>query len=253
MRWTIALSLSLMISAAAWAGDAASLTTAGTVWTNAVLLPSGTTVHDGDRVRTDRASAAVISSRSTGRVEVREQSAVSLGEGEVVLHEGVVATSKAAVHLDGVEIVPSGKSNALVVVAKRNEQMLIAAYRGGATIRAPGFAPLLLGAGQYATPAAAGAAERNNPDVDKKANGDDDCDKDGATPAGTDDDDDDGCHKGGAVPAGTGAAAKNAGWTVGSLSHGQTVGLVAGLGAAAVGGTVAGFALLEKSPSPSTN
>jgi len=236
MRWTIALSLSFMISASAWAGDAAGLATAGTVWTNDVLLPSGTTLHEGDRVRTDRASAAVISSRSTGRVEVREQSAVSLGAGEVVLHEGVVATSKAAVQLDGVEIVPSARSNALVVVAKRNQQTLIAAYRGGATIQASGLAPVLLAAGQYAVPAAAGAAEPNNPAAGKKADnadGDEDRDRD----------------RGGAAPAGT--ASNNTGWTVGSLSHGQSVALVAGIGAAAVGGTVAGFALLEDSPSPS--
>jgi hypothetical protein len=169
-------------------------------------------------------------------VEVREQSAVSLGAGEVVLHEGVVATSRSAVRLGGVEIVPSAGSNALVVVAKRNQQTLIAAYRGGATIQAPGLAPVLLAAGQYAVPAAAGAAEPNNPAAGKKADnadGDEDRDRD----------------RGGAAPAGT--ASNNAGWTVGSLSHGQSVALVAGIGAAAVGGTVAGFALLEDSPSPS--
>lgn len=235
MRWTIALSLSFMISASAWAGDAAGLATAGTVWTNEVLLPSGTTLHEGDRVRTDRASAAVISSRSTGRVEVREQSAVSLGVGEVVLHEGVVATSRSAVRLGGVEIVPSAASNALVVVAKRNQQTLIAAYRGGATIEEPGFAPLRLAAGEYAVPAAASAAQSNDSAASQKAdNADDKVNGRGS---------------GRAAPAGT--AAKNTGWTVGSLSHGESVALVAGIGAAAVGGTVVGFALLEDSPSPS--
>jgi hypothetical protein len=222
-----------MISTLAWAGEPASLSTAGKVWTNTVLLPSGSTLHAGDRVKTDRASAAVISSQSTGRVEIRESSAVSLGEGDVVLHEGVVATSKAAVQLGGVEIVPRAGGNALVVVAKRNEQTLIAAHRGAATIHTPGFAPLLLPAGSYAVPAAAGAQTPGSPSAKKKAEEDDDRDR------------------GGAAPAGAGAGSQNAGWTIGSLSHGQTVALVAGLGAAAVGGTVAGFALLDNSPSPS--
>lgn len=224
MRWTTRLTLSLLLSTAVWAGEPASLNTAGTVWTNKVLLPSGTTLHQGDRVVTDRASAAVIASRSTGRVEVRESSSVSLGEGQVTLHQGVVSTAKAAVQFGDVHVKPRDAAGALVVVAKRNEQILIAAHRGDALISQPGAAPLLLPAGSYAVPAgqtpATGSEEAAN--------------------SPSDDDDDDG-----------GVAAPADGWTIGSLSHAKSVAVVAGIGAAAVGGAVAGFALTEDSPSPS--
>ena len=225
MRWTLALGLTFLLSMVAWAAGPASLSTAGTVWTNKVVLPSGTTLHQGDRVETDRGSAAVIASRETGRVEVREQSSVSLGEGQVVLHQGVVATAKAAVQLDDIQIKPREAADALVVVAKRGEQILIAAHRGDAVISRPGAAPLLVPAGSYAIPAGESSDGGSN--------------QAGANTS--DDDDDDG-----------GGAAQNGGWTIGSLSHSKSVAVVAGIGAAAVGGAVAGFALAEDSPSPST-
>jgi len=239
MRWKLTLIATVVLSTPVWAKDLAGLSTAGRVWTNAVLLPSGSTLHPGDHVKTDRGSAAVISSPSTGRVEVRERSSVTLGDGGIVLHEGVVATSKASVELDGVEIVPHGARDTLIVIAKRDQQTLIAAHRGEATIRTNGFAPLLLPSGQYAVPAAVGSGQRDKPETNKAARKNDDED---------DDDDDDG---GGALPAGKASGSKKGGWKIGSLSHGKSVGLVAGIGAAAVGGTVAGFALLDESPSPS--
>lgn len=234
MRWTATFTLSLLLSTIAWAGEPASLSTAGTVWTNKVLLPSGTTIHQGDRVETDRASAAVIASRSTGRVEVRERSSVSLGEGQVTLHQGVVSIAKAAIQFGDVHVKPQAADNALVVVAKRGEQILIAAHRGDALISRPGTAPLLLPAGSYAVPA------EPPPGAGTEGAQDD-----------PEDEDDDG--GGAAVPAGAGGgAAQTGGWTIGSLSHASSVAVVAGIGAAAVGGAVAGFALTEDSPSPST-
>ena len=225
MRWTLALGLTFLFSMVSWAAGPASLSTAGTVWTNKVVLPSGTTLHRGDRVETDRGSAAVIASRATGRVEVREQSSVSLGEGQVVLHQGVVATAKAAVMLDDIQIKPREAADALLVVAKRGEQILIAAHRGDAVISRPGAVPLLVPAGSYAVPAGESSDGGSN--------------QAGANTS--DDDDDDG-----------GGAAQKGGWTIGSLSHSKSVAVVAGIGAAAVGGAVAGFALTEDSPSPST-
>ena len=237
MRWILALTVSLTISTLSWAAEPASLATAGTVWANAVLLPSGTTLHEGDHVTTGRASTAVISSRSTGRVEVREQSAVSLGDGNVVLHKGVVATAKAPIRLDGIEIEPRGGKDALVVVAKRDGRMLIAAYRGEAIIHADGLTPVLVSSGQYAIPAASGGSGSRN-GATKNAAGE---------KADKDDDDRDGT----AIPAGSGTSSSSGGWTIGSLSHGNSVALAAGIGAAAVGGAVAGFALIGDSPSPS--
>ena len=169
MRWTVAFILGLLLSTVAWAGEPASLNTAGTVWINKVLLPSGTTLHQGDRVDTDRASAAVIASRSTGRVEVLERSSVSLGERQVTLHQGVVSTSKEAIQFGDMHVKQRDAANALVVVAKRGEQVLIAAHRGDALISQPGAAPLLLPAGSYAVPAGQTPSEgsdqaENNPE-----------------------------------------------------------------------------------------
>ena len=246
MRSILVLTVCLSISTVLLAAEPASLATAGSVWTNSILLPSGGTLHKGDRVKTDRASSAVISSRSTGRVEVREQSSVSVGDGEVVLHEGVVTTAQAPIRLDGVEIRPHGGKDgveirphggkdALIVVAKRGEQTLIAAHRGAAMIHTSGLAPILVQTGRYAIPASSGGGDSKKSQAKTSDGEQDDTRNDGT-----------------AVPAGSGTGSQSPGWTVGSLNHGESVALLAGIGAAAVGGTIAGLALVGDPPSPST-
>ncbi len=245
MRWTATFTLSLLLSTLASAGEPASLNTAGTVWTNKVLLPSGTTLHQGDRVETDRASAAVIASRSTGRVEVRESSSVSLGEGQVTLHRGVVSTAKAAVQLGDdqfgdVHVKPRAVDNALVVVAKRGKQILIAAHRGDALISQPGVTPLLLPAGSYAVPAGqAPTTESDQVESTKKAE-----------PTAKEEDDDDDDKVASAASTGTDVVGIVR-WVVRSLGSAGTAASVISIGAVAVGATTAGFALTEDSPSPS--
>ena len=232
MRWTLLTMLIPSLTVAMWAGEpsaTANLITSGTVWTNAVALPSGSTVRSGDRIKTDSAGTALISSPATGRVEVRGDSEVTFATEQITLHDGVVATGSLPVQLGRFQIqVKDPSPQALIVVANRDGKQLIAAHRGAALITQTGLASVLVPAGSYAIP---GGSPSGGPD---KA-------------ATKDDDDDDG---GGAVPAGRGKAAEE-GWTIGSMSHQGSVALVVGIGAAAVGGTVAGIALSGDSASPS--
>ena len=228
MRWTLLTMFILSLTAATWAGEpsaTANLITSGTVWTNDVALPSGSTVRSGDRIKIDSTGTALISSAATGRLEVRGDSEVTFATEQITLHEGVVATGSLPVQLGRFQIqVKDPSPQALIVVANRDGKQLIAAHRGAALVTQTGLAPVLVPAGSYAMPG-------RRPDK-----------------AATKDDDDD--DRGGAVPAGRGKAAEE-GWTIGSMSHQGSVALVVGIGAAAVGGTVAGIALSGESTSPS--
>jgi hypothetical protein len=169
-------------------------------------------------------------------VEVRPGSEITVGSEQIVLHNGVVATGKAPVRLGEYQIEvkdPSSPQN-LIVVADRGGQQLVAAHRGDAVITAAGLAPLLVPSGSFAIPAAAGG--KSPQDETNKAKEDEEKKKK---------------RRGGAAPAGSGGKAASGGWTIGSLSHGSSVALVAGVGAAAVGGTVAAVALTGDSSSPS--
>ena len=210
------------------------MSTVGTVWTNSVALPSGTTVHRGDRIATGRNAVAVISSPATGRVEVRPNSDVTLADRYVALHEGVVASEKVAVTLADYKVKPKdSQGNPWFAVASRQGQVLIAAYRGDVLIARAGLAPVLVPAGSYAVP-----APGPEPRKSEKARGKE------KRPEGS------GGNRG-AVAAGGWPPKTNDGWTIGSLSHGASVALIAGIGAGAAVGVVAAFALGDPSPSPS--
>ncbi len=232
MRWTLLTVLILSLTAAVWAGEpssTANLITSGTVWTNTVALPSGSTVRSGDRIKTDTAGTALILSPTVGRVEVRGNSEVTFAGDQITLHHGVIATGSLPVQLGDVRIqVRDPSPRALVVVANRDGKQLIAAHRGAALITQAGLAPVLVPAGSYAMPGGSPGG-------------------DGQTATKDDDDDDSG---GGAVPAGKGSAAKE-GWTIGSMSHQASITLVAAVGATAAAGTIAGVALTGSSASPS--
>ena len=128
------------------------LSTAGNVWTNAVLLPSGTTVYSGDRIQTDRGASAILWSRTMGRVEIRSDSDVTLAEDHLRLHRGTVAGSAISVLLEeySVEPVPSEAADSWFAVADRDGKQLIAAHRGQVRIVQPGMPPILVPAGSYA-------------------------------------------------------------------------------------------------------
>ena len=229
----IALVLSTSLAAAGPLGYGR-MSTVGTVWTNSVALPSGTTVHRGDRIATGRNAVAVISSHATGRVEVRPNSDVTLADRYIALHEGVVASEKVAVALADYKVKPKdSQGNPWFAVASRQGRVLIAAYRGDVLIARAGLAPVLVPAGSYAVP-----APGPEPRKSEKARGK------GKAREGS------GGNRG-AVAAGGLPPKTNEGWTIGPLSHGASVALVAGIGAGAAAGAVSAFALGDPSPSPS--
>ena len=230
-HWTIAFALSMTASLQA-ANPEGMLSTAGNVWANAVLLPSGTTVYSGDRIQTDRGASAILWSQTVGRVEIRSDSEVTLTDRHVRLHSGSVAGSGISVLLGkySVEPVPGGDTDSWFAVADRDGKQLVAAHRGQVRIVQPGMAPILVSGGSFAVPA--GEPERAERDKQEKGRKNRSRGARGAAAAGV-----------------AGKAAS--GFTIGSLSHAASVALIAGVGAAAVGGTVAAVTLNDPSPSPS--
>ena len=264
MRWILLTALMLSLTAIAWAGEAsatANLITTGTVWTNSVALPSGSTIRSGDRIKTGSAGTALVLSPTTGLIEVRRNSEVTFTAARLTLHNGVVSTGHLPVRLGDFEMqVKDPNPQALVVVANRDGKQLVAAHRGDALITGAGLVPVLVPAGSYAV-SAGGPADKSKSGTTTKEEDDDDgrpADESGTTTKEDDDDDDAGAAGaagaggagGAAVPAAAGKAAE-IGWTIGSLTHQASVALVAGVGAAAAGGTIAGIALTGDSTSPS--
>ena len=231
-HWTIVIALSLAAPLQA-AGPGGTLSTAGNVWTNAVLLPSGTTVHSGDRIETDHGAFAILWSRTMGRVEIRSDSEVTLADGHLRLHRGAVAGSGISVLLEGysVEPVPGESTDSWFAVADRDGKQLVAAHRGPVRIVQAGMAPILVPAGSYAV--SAGESDEEEQDTEKAG---------GKTQSQG--------ARGAAAAGGVGGKAAG-GFTIGSLSHAASVALITAAGAAAVGGTVAAITLNDPSPSPS--
>lgn len=130
--------LSLTVAFAAsplFAGSLGGLAVTGTVWTNQVALPSGSSVYEGDQVRTDANSMAVLGAGAK-RFEIRPESLVTLRTGGMELHQGVVGSSGSSVLLDGAEVsTADAASDAWFVVKEANGETLVAAYRGDAEIR----------------------------------------------------------------------------------------------------------------------
>ena len=260
-----AVSVAASLQAAGLEGT--SLSTAGNVWTNAVLLPSGTTVHDGDRSETDRGASAILWSRTMGRIEIRSGSDVTLGADHLRLHKGAVAGSAVSVLLGSYTIgrnvdeshsgegdssegdigEPTGETSAdsWFVVSDRGGKQLVAAHRGDVRIERAGMAPVLVPGGSYAVPASepdkmGGATKTGMPKTGTMKK------RTAKRQAASLD------HKVRGAAAAGGAAGKAAGgFSIGSLSHAASVALMAGAGAAAVGGTVAAVTLNDPSPSPS--
>ena len=256
-----AVSVAAPLQAAGLEGT--SLSTAGNVWTNAVLLPSGTTVHNGDRIETARGASAILWSRTMGRIEIRSGSDVTLGADHLRLHKGAVAGSAVSVLLGSYTIgrnvdesrsseeymgEPSGETSAdsWFVVSDQDGKQLVAAHRGDVRIERAGVAPVLVPGGSYAAPASEPDKDgRGNQDRDAKDRNDEEKDrkkaggKSGSQGAR------------GAAAAGGAAGKAAGGFAIGSLSHAASVVLIAGAGAAAVGGTVAAVTLNDPSPSPS--
>ena len=187
----------------------------------------------------------MITSRA-GRVEIRPGSVVTWKGDGVVLESGSAASDGGAIRLSEITVRPETAAEAWFVVARNGGRPHVAAYRGNVTIVAPGLAPLLVPAGSYAVAGGdQGTGDSTKKDPDAGARTDEKTkkhEKDKKRPAGA---------GRGAAAAGGVAGKAAGGWTIGSLSHADSIALAAGVGAAATGATLAAVTLTEPSPSPS--
>lgn len=196
------------------------VSTAGTVWINAAALPSGSALYNGDTLATADNGFAMITGGEQGRVEVRQDSLVSISQQEITLKGGVVASDGLAVRLGADLIRPAGKSEPRpwFVVADRGGQKLVAAYEGNVVIARDGAEPMLVPEGSFAIPTGSPAGGK---DMGRQR---------GGSP----------------IPSGA-----DSGWMIFSLSPAASVAIVVSLGATAAVATIIGYALGERSVSPS--
>lgn len=214
---------------AAAAAPPAQLVTYGQVLVNAAALPSGTTIHEGDRITTGDNARALLVQPGIGRVEIRPASEIDFTAEGIVLRTGVVGTEKANIRLGPYTIAPQAEESHVpwVVVALHNNEPFVAVYRGKALIAKPGAAPVVVTTGTYALPDSAGQIQ-----MIAAAAGD-------AGPINP------------TPPPATAGGAAQSGWTIGPLGHAASVAVVAAAGAGAAAGAVTAAALTEDSPSPS--
>jgi len=194
------------------------LSTAGTVWINATALPSGSLIYNGDTVATAENGFALLTAPEQGRVEIRRDTLVSVAAREITLKGGVVASDGLPVRLGADLVRPAGRgeSNPWFVVADRDGQKLVAAYRGSVLVAREGGEPLVIPEGFYAVPS-------NTPDEKTEA------DLPGTNPA----------------PPGGGH------WAIFSLTSGTAVAFIVSLGATAVFASMVAYTLGQESVSPS--
>jgi hypothetical protein len=195
------------------------VSTAGTVWINAAALPSGSSLYDGDTLATATDGFAMITGGGPGRVEVRQDSLVSIGRQEITLRDGVVGSDGAAVRLGEAVIRPAivSETRPWFVVAHRDGKQLVAAYEGDVLIALDRGKPVLVPRGSFAVPT-------SNPSDSK----------------GTRD------ASGSSIPNGA-----DSGWMIFSLSSAAGVAIIVALGATAAVATIVGYTLGENSVSPS--
>ncbi|MBI3665014.1 MAG: hypothetical protein HY236_02120 [Acidobacteria bacterium] len=227
---SVTMVMMLISSSAVWAAEPefiGNLHTAGIVLTNSVPLPDGATVRSGDRISTQPGAVALIFLSSRGRLELRSNSEARLGNGSVQLERGVVASSHLAVEAGGYTVRPQTPGSGWFAVARREGRVAVAAHRGAVLIVSAGAPPVVVPEGSLAqqrseqSPAQEQQIEQKDQQKEKPARQ---------------------------------TAAKNAGWTLGNMSHGASVALVVGLGlgvAAASAG--AAMSLQSASSGPSNS
>jgi hypothetical protein len=196
------------------------LSTTGTVWINAAALPSGSSVYNGDTVATAESAVALLTSRE-GRVEIRPDTLVSVGEREIALNGGVVGSDGLAVRVGSELVRPSGgaASRPWFVVADRNGQKLVAAYSGSVLIASDGSEPIVVPEGFYAVP--------GDPPKEKTGSG---LPGDVSSPGGS-------------------SGSRH--WAIFSLTSGTAVAFIVSLGATAVFTSIVAYTLGQESVSPS--
>ncbi len=210
------------------------LTAAGDVWTNDALLPSGSSVHVGDEIRTGSRALGVVEGPALGRIEIREDSAMRLAGDSIVLRRGAVASDRTAVHVADARISPATSGDTWFVVRQDPGRTVVAVHSGRAVIESAGAPAVAVPAGMYAL-ATDPAAPRGQ-----------------AAPEAGDDDDDDPAAAAPPPAAGRGAAqaAKKSGWKLSSLAGAKGAVILTGVAAAAVTGAVAAGGTRDQAASP---
>jgi hypothetical protein len=205
------------------------LSTAGTVWINGAALPSGSSLYNGDTLATAENGFAMITGDGQGRVEVRPDSLVGMGQREITLRGGVVGSEGLAVQLgaDRIRTASKADSRPWFVVADRGGRKLVAAYQGAVEIVRDGAEPVLVPEGFFAVPA-------GMPATGPSGDPGDDNSSSPPQPAG------------GSPSSGPGSA-----WTIFSLDSAASVAFVVSLGATAAFAAFLGYTLGERSVSPS--
>ena len=182
-------------------------------------------VSSGDRIATGDDGFARIATQE-GRVEVRNNSRATLYGDRIELEQGAVGVERLPVRLGDWTVESRSGAAGWFVVANREGKALVAAHRGDVVVRRPGSAPIVVPAGAFAMPPAP-RVEDPDEEEDRRRN------------------------KGAIGAGGSKGAGSSSGWTIGSLSHGQSVALVGALGAAATAGTVAAVTLGDDEPARS--
>jgi hypothetical protein len=223
------------LSSVAWAAGpefTGSLRSTGVVLANAIVMPDGGTVRSGDTISTRPGALAVITAPSHGRLEIRPASEARLAGDRIRLEHGAVASSQMAVEVAGYIIRPESAAPAWFAVAKQDGRLLVAAHRGNVIIASAGRPPVVVEQGSLAQKQQE-KDQRNPPEQTPAAKG---SEQEQPAPEQNTQPKKSPRRRKGAAGAAVG------GWTIGGLSHGASIAVVAGV-TAAVAGTVAGVAV----------
>ncbi len=187
-------------------------------------IAAGQPLSAGEAIETGRDGLAAIRTWNDGRLELRSDSRARLFEDRLDLETGAAASAGLPISLDDVTIAPEGAGEHWFAVGARDGRTMVAAHKGPVVIRRSGARSIVVPAGSYAFPSP------------KTAKNDDDDDDDRKPVAGAS-----------GRTAQPPAANSSGGWTVGSLSHGQSMLLVGGISAVAATGVVAGVVVANDS------
>lgn len=229
MRKIFSLSTVLALAAAPVFGaqPLGGLAVYGTVWSNQAALPSGSYVFAGDVVETDSDAMAVLASAELGRVELRSDSRAAFGATELSLERGAAASAGLPIRMDAVTVRPeTSATDNWFVVAERDGERVVSAYRGDAVIEDDGRR-IVVPEGSFALAAALPTPKQAG------------ADNDGSSPAKNQ------------PRRRTGRASNSSaksGWSLGKL--GTTASTVVVTGAAAAAATGLAVGLRDESASP---
>lgn len=223
------------LGAAPAANPIGGLSAIGTVWTNQVALPSGSTVYAGDVIKTAPDALAIVASPTLGRIEVRPGSEARFEARDIVLQSGAVASSDRAIRIGDVEVQPlDASADNWFVLAEKDGERIVAAHRGDVEIRSASGSTRVPG-GSFAVAAAGKPADA----AEDSAAGEPEAAGTPEQPVGPQG------AKGKAASVGS-----KSGWSLGPLGTATSVVVVSGIAAGVATGFVAGGGTREEAVSP---